>query len=292
MPPSRSQSRLHSLASLAVVGVLSLAPLARASPAAQTPTKRLTETDGFYNPADNGGSWLTIAQDTYPAGLGEPINGVLSANSDADVLSYAGFQDWAESVGYSGQCLGQSSGNPQAANLGDGHGVLNQTALLRWNYGDPALGTCTETIKGGSHFRYWTQNGTAANSGAYFMAISYEKNLTFQHDIIPDGYDVGRNEFIGNATVAAGTTSPLTGKIYHATSEMMTFLPVNSSTGINHGITTDGQVAIFTVKVSAGTSTAATASSTSKSTASTDRRSGLAGLAVLGLAMSLAVVIV
>ena len=75
-------------------------------------------------------------------------------------------------------------------------------------------------------------------------------------------YDIGRNEFIGNATNSSGTTSPLTGKVYHTTSEMMTFLPVNSSSGINHGIETDGQVAIYTVHVTAGsgTGTASTAS--------------------------------
>lgn len=74
-------------------------------------------------------------------------------------------------------------------------------------------------------------------------------------------YDIGRDEFIGNATVSGGTTSPTTGKIYTATSTLQTFLTVNSSAGINHGIATDGQVAIFTVKVAAGTSTAAGASS-------------------------------
>lgn len=30
---------------------------------------------------------------------------------------------------------------------------------MRWDYGDAALGTCTETIQGGSHFRYWVQDG-------------------------------------------------------------------------------------------------------------------------------------
>lgn len=190
---------------------------------------------------------------------------------------------------------------PAGANERSLHRAVNQTDLLRWNYGDPSLGTCTETIKGGSHFRYWTQNGTAANSGAYFMAISYEKNLTFQHDVrTPPGavtylktdiirwsrssrmgafvrlssertgtdvsrrrYDIGRDEFIGNATAAAGTTSPLTGKIYHTTSIMQSHLPANSSAGINHNIETDGLVAIFTVKVQAGsgTSTASTSSS-------------------------------
>ena len=70
------------------------------------------------------------ALDTYPAGLGEPINGVLSADSDAEVLTSTGFQDWAVSIGYAGQCLGQSAGNPQAANLGDGHGFRTSPSFL------------------------------------------------------------------------------------------------------------------------------------------------------------------
>jgi hypothetical protein len=67
----------------------------------------------------------------------------------------------------------------------------NETAVIRWNYGDAALGACKETIQGGNHFRYWVQNGDKANrcvlsrlftcyiithfsSGAIFMALSYE----------------------------------------------------------------------------------------------------------------------
>lgn len=72
----------------------------------------------------------------------------------------------------------------------------NETAVIRWNYGDPKLGTCKETISGGNHFRYWVQNGpntnrwltilfvnrtlllnSASNSGAVFMAASYEKPI-------------------------------------------------------------------------------------------------------------------
>ena len=71
----------------------------------------------------------------------------------------------------------------------------NETAVIRWDYGDPELGSCKETIQGGNHFRYWVQNGpngnrcspTAfenllvmaeyahpSNSGSIFMAASYE----------------------------------------------------------------------------------------------------------------------
>lgn len=40
---------------------------------------------------------------------------------------------------------------------------VNETSELRWDYGDPELGTCQETIKGGNHFRYWVQDGSQAD---------------------------------------------------------------------------------------------------------------------------------
>ena len=52
--------------------------------------------------------------------------------------------------------------------------TVNQTAVIRWDYGNVELGTCQETIEGGNHFRYWIQNGPDANTGAIFMAVSYE----------------------------------------------------------------------------------------------------------------------
>ena len=41
--------------------------------------------------------------------------------------------------------------------------AVNETAVIRWDYGDPQLGTCKETIEGGAHFRYWVQNGDKAD---------------------------------------------------------------------------------------------------------------------------------
>ena len=90
---------------------------------------------------------------------------------------------YCRSFGFSGECLGQHSGAPQEANLGDGHGLgqlcshvllywpflyillltVNETAEFRWNYGDPQLGACKETVQGGDHFRYWMQNGPQGN---------------------------------------------------------------------------------------------------------------------------------
>ena len=40
---------------------------------------------------------------------------------------------------------------------------VNETAVIRLDYGDPTLGTCKETVEGGNHFRYWTQTGGEAD---------------------------------------------------------------------------------------------------------------------------------
>lgn len=96
------------------------------------------------------------------------------------------------SLGFSSECLGQHSGTGQAANLGDGNGYStypqyshpvtsisrigisqeNETAVIRWDYGDPELGTCKETIQGGNHFRYWVQDGPQGNTYVYLSPYS------------------------------------------------------------------------------------------------------------------------
>lgn len=67
--------------------------------------------------------------------------------------------------------------------MGDGQGNKTERETLRWNYGDPYLGTCRETFEGGNHLRYWIQN----NTGAYFMAVSVEMDANKNHDIVPNG---------------------------------------------------------------------------------------------------------
>jgi len=170
---------------------------------------------------------------------------------------------------YAGECLGQHAGSDQAANLGDGNGVLNETDEIRYDYGDAQLGTCTETINGGGHFRYWTQNGKDANSGAIFMASSYEEPLVDEHDIIPNGYNLGRDWIIGNITgttiptlnltnssTYSGTTS-YGGYTYSTSVKYISGLLNNTSDGVNHNLTvmtpdsnaTDGLVALLEVKI-------------------------------------------
>ncbi|TFY73338.1 hypothetical protein EWM64_g10674 [Hericium alpestre] len=228
---------------------------------------------GFYDPRDNGGAWLTQVVGTIPAGLHEPINAVISGSSDSSVLKDqqvdGGLRNYFTSFGFAGECLGQHSGNDQGADLGDGNGAKNETAVIRWDYGDPTLGTCQETIEGGNHFRYWIQDGNKADSGAIFLAVSYELPAKLQHDIIFQGYNLGRDWLVGNATAQSqivptptlqngstfsGQTSA-NGYVYQTDVTYMSGFLSNGSDGINHFASVgangtnaiDGLIAILSV---------------------------------------------
>jgi len=188
----------------------------------------------YFNPAEYGGSQLDRS-----AGAGEPLNVIVSAYSSPEVLTKQGILTWARSVGFSEECFGLHRGGPQTANLGDGRGWQNETAVLRWDYGDPEEGTCLETINGGNHFRHWTQSTT----GAYFLAVSVEHWLGKHHDIVVDGYDLGRDGLVMRAT---GNTQYGSNR-YTTTSYFVTGLLQPGSDGINHGIPIDGRVAVLTV---------------------------------------------
>ncbi|KXN82427.1 hypothetical protein AN958_02577 [Leucoagaricus sp. SymC.cos] len=262
-------------------------------------SERKVPEGGFYDPLENGGSMLTQIPVTFPMGQGEPLNAIITGNSDPRVLIDAeingGLRNYFQSIGFSGECLGQHSGSDQEANLGDGNGsstcyssspakpltpvsrflsfvichLENETAVIRWDYGDPELGSCKETIQGGNHFRYWVQDGPQSNSGAIFMAVSYEKPIADQHDIIVNGYNLGRDWLIGNITQSPvptpnvtntttykGTTSS-EGYTYETDIRYVPGLLGNTNDGINHNVTVgiggvnsvDGLVAVLDVRI-------------------------------------------
>ncbi|KIJ60206.1 hypothetical protein HYDPIDRAFT_99196 [Hydnomerulius pinastri MD-312] len=278
-PYRRSQSR-HVLpciaASLSLLTLVSTSQPSDLPPSAPPPPPEKRNTNyGYYIPMNEGGSMLTQVQDTYPPGLGEPINIIISAYSDSSVLQSTvdngGLINYYQSIGFSTECLGQHAGSDQGANLGDGHGYLNETAVIRWDYGDVNLGTCEETIEGGDHIRYWIQNGPDADSGAIFMAVSYEMPIAEQHNIVVNGYNLGRDWLIGNATAqstiipTANLTNTSTysgqssfnGYTYQTSVNYVSGLLQNTSNGINHyqnvavngSNAIDGLVAIMTIKI-------------------------------------------
>ncbi|KAI0322381.1 hypothetical protein OF83DRAFT_799235 [Amylostereum chailletii] len=217
---------------------------------------------GFYDPRTNGGSFLDNVPNT--GGLHEPINAIILGTSDNIVLidqqANGGLRNYFQALGFSGECLGQHQGAHQQANLGDGNGYLNETAVIRWNYGDPSIGTCKESVIGGNHFRYWVQDGKNGNSGAVFLAVSYELPSKDNHNIVPNGFNLGRDWLVGNATgqPAVIPTNNLTNSstysgqttasdyVYQTSVQYVSGLLDNSSDGINHAdtVSVDGQFAI------------------------------------------------
>ncbi|KAJ6593765.1 hypothetical protein B0H19DRAFT_34004 [Mycena capillaripes] len=220
--------------------VLGLATLTLAVPQ----TKRAVT---FFNPTMNGGSMLDDASGgSSSADLGEPLNVIISGLSSPGVLTDSGFLNFARAIGFSTECLGIHLGGPQTANLGDGNGYVNQTSELRQDYGDSLLGTCLESLIGGNHLRVYRQNGPLADSGALFLAVSKEENVAEGHTIVPNGYNIGRDLLVANAT--NGTPS-FDGVTYSSTLQQLTGLLPAGSNGVNHNIATDGVTSLLTVTI-------------------------------------------
>ncbi|KAJ7782995.1 hypothetical protein B0H16DRAFT_1709825 [Mycena metata] len=202
--------------------------------------------EAFVNPTSAGGSYARRRGGSNPADLGEPLNVIISGLSSPDVLTDDGFLNFARAIGFSTECLGLHLGGPQSANLGDGNGYVNQTVELRQDYGDSVLGTCLESLIGGNHLRVFRQNGPSADTGALFLAVSKEENVAEGHTIVANGYNIGRDQLVTNAT--NGTPS-FDGVKYSSTLEIQTGLLPAGSTGVNHGIATDGVTKVLTVTI-------------------------------------------
>jgi len=212
----------------------------------ERPSSRRAAPVAYIPPADNGGSQLDVS-----AGLGEPLNVIVSALSSEELRTNWGFISWARSLGFSTECFGFHIGGPQTANLGDGRGYVNETAVLRYDYENAIAGSCLESLTGGNHFRYWNQTTT----GARFLAVSVEEWAGEHHDIVPDGYDLGRNDLVAKAT---GKTTYLENH-YTTTAYYVSGLLNNGSQGINHNISIDGLVAVLTVTLENGSTKASAA---------------------------------
>ncbi|KZV99419.1 hypothetical protein EXIGLDRAFT_738978 [Exidia glandulosa HHB12029] len=200
----------------------------------------------YFNPYDNGGSLLNIATQDNPQ-LGEPLNVIISANSSPDVLTEKGFLNYVRSLGMSNECLNQHQGAPQLANLGDGAGNIPQEAEYRDDFGVSifGLGTCLESLVGGNHLRVYRQSGADHPTGALFLAVSKEEDLSEHHTISEDGYNAGRDELADRAS--KGTKHD--GVHYQTTITRIDGLMPSGSDGVNHGIAMDGKVLLFTVSI-------------------------------------------
>ncbi|KAH9049244.1 hypothetical protein EDB83DRAFT_1404655 [Lactarius deliciosus] len=250
------------------------------NPFAPKPKQEPISTDAvpFVNPNLHGGSLLDMTN----TGLGEPLNVIISGLSSPWVLADGGFVHFANAVGFGIECFGAHLGAPQAANLGDGHGWVNETLELRQDYGNPDIGTCWESLIGGNHLRLFRQNGPGANTGALFLAYVCQfvlscpifngmesafprkrcslflllldrsrnrfvclQNVSHGHTITPNGYNIGRDNFVKGAL----GVRRYQGVKYQTVAQNVTGLLPPGSTGINHGIPTDGMTVLLTVTI-------------------------------------------
>ncbi|SCV71540.1 BQ2448_3128 [Microbotryum intermedium] len=218
----------------------------------------------FYDPRIRGGRLLNRVNDWN----GEPLNVIISARSSPDVLRESGLIVYSKSLGLWKECLDLHGGGSQYANLGDGEGISSQRHILSTVGENPNLpshssltagfqpelfvlrqsdwpyvGSCVESVVGGNHFRAWKQNGTQANSGAWFLSASKEMDIRGHHKIIPDGYNIGRDLIVAKAI--AGTRYRR--RIWTAEVEWIEGLLEPGNQGVNHGIAQDGRIALLTV---------------------------------------------
>jgi len=196
---------------------------------------------GYVDPNLAGGSMLIDAGNGY----GEPMNVIVSGNSSPEVLTDSGFLNFANAIGFSSECLNLHGGGFMTANLGDGHGSVPQAGELRQNYGLPDVGTCLESLIGGNHFRTYHQNGPTANTGALFLAVSKEENLSKQHTIVANGYNIGRDLLVRSAVGERN----FNGVKYTTTVQTVTGLLPPGVNGINHGIAQDGATAVLEIQI-------------------------------------------
>ncbi|KAJ7873885.1 hypothetical protein B0H14DRAFT_3557151, partial [Mycena olivaceomarginata] len=209
-----------------------------------SPIKR--DDGDFLNPTLAGGSFLDKS-----AGLGEPLNVIISAKSSPEVLTIDGFLQYAQTIGFDTECLGLHRGNPQTANLGDGRGDVNETEVLRESFGIPGtIGTCLESVTGGNHFRVFSP---ARHGGTLpcLPSVSKEEDASQSHNIIPDGYNIGRDLLVAGAV---GEHTGFDGKkfkfnTYDTVVADLTGLLSPGADGINHGIAQDGVIKLLTITI-------------------------------------------
>ncbi|SJL07815.1 uncharacterized protein ARMOST_11167 [Armillaria ostoyae] len=197
-----------------------------------------TEMLGWMDPRIGGGRLLDYTSPNY----GEPLNVIISGMSDPFVLTDYGFHYYAKSIGYSDECLGLHYGHIHEADLGDGDGRKSEQFLARQYY-FPVWGTCWESLAGGHHFRAWKQNGTDANTGAWFLGASKEEDSSKNHKIVPNGYNLGRDWLVERAVAG----SRWKGRWWKAELTWRDDLLEAGNDGVNHGIEQDGRVAVLTV---------------------------------------------
>ncbi|KAG0663711.1 hypothetical protein C6P46_002280 [Rhodotorula mucilaginosa] len=208
---------------------------------ASTTTPRPDRTAYFDPRAGGGAQYNRNLWDGH-----EPLNIIISAQSSADVLKESGF------IAYS-RSLGAASARKRSHAVSPAHHARVswvELSPLTPTLAHPATRILFINCKGGNHFRAYKQNGTDANSGAWFLAASKEVDLRGKHKIAHNGYNIGRDLIVEKAT----SGSSYLNRRYEARVDWVEgLLPpgnearadvndhVRRPTGMAHGISQDGR---------------------------------------------------
>lgn len=202
---------------------------------------------GFIDPRLFGGTSFDLVGD----GLHEPLNVIISSLASPTILTKKGLQSYLRSLDFDRECLGLHAGGYQKAWV-DSRGWRDQEFIYRQVLTpiDYVFGTCVESLLGGNHVRAWQQEGSAA----WFIAASREEDASKGHMIVPNGYNVGRNQLVQKALgVKKDGKTSFMGREYRTRVEFVAGLMPQGNLGVNHDISVDGLTAVLTVEVLDGT---------------------------------------
>lgn len=196
--------------------------------------------EAYINPSIFGGK-VQMYYTTAHAPPPEPINVILiGQDGDGGTLRISDehLHQWAQAMGYETDCMGLHKGNYFYAKI-DSFGEKVQQHQFRQVVGPRLFGSCLETLTGGNHFRAFRQNDT----GAWFLGASVEENIFTHHTLVGDGYDRGRSQLVKSAQ--AGATRDGCWWQPAVVTIDSTFQDGLRDEILNHGITSDGNVAVI-----------------------------------------------
>ena len=206
---------------------------------------------GYVNPASLGGNMTATPANSQNKGTGgKLINVIISNKSDHSLLSEDGMSTYLGSLGYeSGPCHAGDRLVGDQANVGNGKDTIMST-VFTWH--SPR---CDLVQNPSLRFNYWTQTDSSKKQGAHFIAAAVVLPNKEGDQVVENGYDLGRDEFVAQATVN-NTNTPVARR-YNNTLEYRTQVVYNdtellsniSAHDLQFNVGTDGRVPILLVSI-------------------------------------------
>ena len=175
---------------------------------------------------------------------------IISNKSDHSLLSEDGMSTYLGSLGYeSGPCQAGDRVVGDQANVGNGKDTIMST-VFTWH--SPR---CDLVQNPSLRLNYWTQTDLSKHQGAHFIAAAVVLPNKDGDQVVKNGYDLGRDEFVAQATVN-NTNTPVAHR-YNNTLEYRTQVIYNYTELLSNiwaqdlqfSVGTDGRVPILLVSI-------------------------------------------